>query len=40
MTGGRAIRWRPAIPLEEGLRRSIAWFSARSRLAKLPLTGP
>jgi dTDP-glucose 4,6-dehydratase len=24
----RRLRWRPVVPLEEGLRRSIAWFSA------------
>ena len=27
------LRWRPAVPLTEGLRRSIAWFSAGSLAA-------
>jgi dTDP-glucose 4,6-dehydratase len=27
----RRLRWRPAISLEEGLRRSVAWFAAGSR---------
>jgi dTDP-glucose 4,6-dehydratase len=28
------LRWRPAVPLEEGLRRSIAWFSAEFQVAQ------
>jgi dTDP-glucose 4,6-dehydratase len=28
------LRWRAAVPLEEGLRRSIAWFSAEFQVAQ------
>jgi dTDP-glucose 4,6-dehydratase len=28
------LRWRPAVPLEEGLRRSIVWFSAEFQVAQ------
>jgi dTDP-glucose 4,6-dehydratase len=35
----RHLRWRPAIPLEEGLRRSIAWFSAEFPVAPPRMAG-
>jgi dTDP-glucose 4,6-dehydratase len=35
----RRLRWRPAVPLEEGLRRSIAWFSAAGLTAPSSAAG-
>jgi UDP-glucose 4-epimerase len=34
---GSVLGWHPAVPLEEGLARSYAWFSER-RVARTPLT--
>jgi len=31
------LGWEPQVPLDEGLRRTIAWFEARERLPKVPL---
>jgi dTDP-glucose 4,6-dehydratase len=35
----RRLRWRPAVPLEEGLRRSIVWFSAAGLTAPSSAAG-
>jgi dTDP-glucose 4,6-dehydratase len=34
------LRWRPDVPLAEGLRRSVDWFAAEFAAVQLPAPGP